>query len=82
MSERNGEAEARVADNVAFAILQREVEVLTEQVAALRQSTQELVDAWKAAGTIVKVVKLAATIVASIGAIFLVFKHGFTRIDV
>lgn len=65
-------------DAVTIAVLQAEVVQLRDEVKELSDSTRALVEAWNAAGGIVKFVKWLSTLVAAIGTVYLFVKHGFT----
>lgn len=70
----------RQEDIVSLALLQLEVEQLRGEVAELSASTKALVEAWNAAGSVVKFVKWVSTFVAAIGTVYLFFKgFGFTK---
>lgn len=67
------------SDAVNIALLQRDVEVLTENVKELTKKTDDLVQAWTAAGKLVGFVKWLASLVAAVGILWLFVRHGFSR---
>jgi hypothetical protein len=66
-------------DAVAIAALEEQVRELRDDVEDLARSTKALVDAWNTATGMVKFVKLLATLVAAVGAIYVFFAHGFSK---
>lgn len=61
-----------------FATLQAELEELREDVKDLTKSTKALVEAWNTATNVVKFVKVLATIMAALSAVYFYITHGFT----
>lgn len=59
-----------------MATLEAKMEQQIQELDGLRSDIRELVDAWKAAGAMVAMVKTAAAIVLSIGVIIGAFKFG------
>jgi alkylhydroperoxidase/carboxymuconolactone decarboxylase family protein YurZ len=57
--------------------LRVEVEMLRDEVAELNRSTKALVDAWNAANSLVRFVKVLASIAAAVSAIYFFVRHGF-----
>lgn len=66
-------------DILSLALLQVKVEKLSEEVVELTASTKALVEAWNAAGGVVKFVKWLSTLVAAIGSLWLVIRFGFGK---
>lgn len=60
-------------------ITKAEFDRLEEKVTGLVTDTRALVDAWNAAGGLVKFVKLIATLMTALGGIWLILTHGFNR---
>lgn len=65
-----------MATDERVAVLEEKVERLSEEIDGLRSAVRELVDAWKAAGAMVALVKTAAAIVLAVGVIVGAFKFG------
>lgn len=67
-------------DAVTLAVLKTEFEAfrdeMREETRAIKESTDELVKAWNAAGTFIKAVKLLSTLIAAVGAMWLFIKTG------
>lgn len=63
------------------AVLEEKVERLSEEIDGLRSDVRELVDAWKAAGAMVSLVKTAAAIVLAVGVIVGAFKFGINPVE-
>ncbi len=59
-----------------IAALEAKLEQQIKEIDGLRSDVRELVDAWKAAGAMVSLVKTAAAIVLSVGVILGAFKLG------
>ncbi len=59
-----------------MATLEAKLEQQIKEIDGLRSDVRELVDAWKAAGAMVSLVKTAAAIVLSVGVILGAFKLG------
>lgn len=66
---------------VEIALLKAEVEGLNAKLDTLSADVRELVDAWKAAGTMVGFIKTVAAIVVSVSLIAGAFKYGITPGD-
>lgn len=62
--------------DVEIALLKNEVEGLNLKVDQLSTDVRELVDAWKAAGTLVAFVKTVAAVVLAVSVIIGAFKFG------
>lgn len=62
--------------DVEIALLKNEVEGLNQKVDQLSTDVRELVDAWKAAGTLVAFVKTVAAVVLAVSVIVGAFKFG------
>lgn len=61
----------------SIAELQRDVSDLRDEVKELNAATKELVEAWRAAGSLVKFVKWASTFVTAIGILWIAARHFF-----
>ena len=59
-----------------MATLEAKLEQQIKEIDGLRSDVRELVDAWKAAGAMVALVKTAAAIVLAVGVIIGAFKFG------
>jgi len=59
-----------------MATLEAKMEQQIQELDGLRSDVRELVDAWKAAGAMVALVKTAAAIVLAVGVIVGAFKFG------
>ena len=59
-----------------LATLETKIEQQTKEIDGLRSDVRELVDAWKAAGAMVALVKTAAAVVLAVGVIIGAFKFG------
>ncbi len=59
-----------------MATLEAKMEQQIQELDGLRSDVRELVDAWKAAGAMVSLVKTAAAIVLAVGVIVGAFKFG------
>ena len=59
-----------------MATLEAKMEQQIKEIDGLRSDVRELVDAWKAAGAMVALVKTAAAIVLAVGVIVGAFKFG------
>ena len=59
-----------------MATLEAKLEQQIKEIDGLRSDIRELVDAWKAAGAMVALVKTAAAVVLAIGVIVGAFKFG------
>ena len=59
-----------------MATLEAKLEQQIKEIDGLRSDVRELVDAWKAAGAMVALVKTAAAVVLAIGVIVGAFKFG------
>ena len=59
-----------------MATLEAKMEQQIKEIDGLRSDVRELVDAWKAAGAMVSLVKTAAAIVLAVGVIVGAFKFG------
>ena len=59
-----------------MATLEAKLEQQIKEIDGLRSDVRELVDAWKAAGAMVALVKTAAAIVLAVGVIVGAFKFG------
>lgn len=57
-----------------IALIQQDVEALANRMAAMEKSIADLVNAWRAAGTLVSFVKWAAGVVTACAILFGVFK--------
>lgn len=66
---------------VEIALLKQEVEGLNTKLDTLSADVRELVDAWKAAGTMVGFVKTVAAIVVAVSVIIGTLKFGVTPGD-
>lgn len=66
---------------VEIALLKAEVEGLNAKLDSLQSDVRELVDAWRAAGTMVGFIKTVAAIVVSVSLILGAFKYGITPGD-
>jgi hypothetical protein len=66
-------------DILSLATMKAEIEQLRGEVAELTDSTRALVEAWNAAGSFIKFVKLISTLLAAIAAIWLFVTHGFGK---
>lgn len=62
--------------DVEIALIKKEIEQCNREVLELRNDVRELVDAWKAAGTMLSFVKTAAAIVLAISIIMGAWKFG------
>ena len=59
-----------------LATLETKIEQQTKEIDAMRVDIRELVDAWKAAGALVSLVKTAGAVVLSLGVIVGAWKFG------
>lgn len=59
-----------------MATLEAKMEQQIQELDGLRSDVRELVDAWKAAGALVSLVKTAAAVVLAVGVIVGAFKFG------
>ena len=59
-----------------MATLEAKLEQQIKEIDGLRSDVRELVDAWKAAGALVALVKTAAAVVLAVGVIIGAFKFG------
>ena len=59
-----------------MATLEAKLEQQIKEIDGLRSDVRELVDAWKAAGALVALVKTAAAVVLAVGVIVGAFKFG------
>ena len=59
-----------------MATLEAKMEQQIQELDGLRSDIRELVDAWKAAGALVSMVKTAAAVVLAVGVIVGAFKFG------
>ena len=59
-----------------LATLETKIEQQTKEIDAMRVDIRELVDAWKAAGALVSLVKTAGAVVLSLGVIIGAWKFG------
>lgn len=59
-----------------LATLETKIEQQTKEIDGLRGDVRELVDAWKAAGVMVSLVKTTAAVVMAIGVIIGAWKFG------
>lgn len=59
-----------------MATLEAKLEQQIKEIDGLRSDIRELVDAWKAAGAMVSLVKTAAAVVLAVGVIIGAFKFG------
>lgn len=59
-----------------MATLEAKMEQQIQELDGLRSDVRELVDAWKAAGAMVALVKTAAAVVLAVGVIIGAFKFG------
>ena len=59
-----------------MATLEAKLEQQIKEIDGLRSDVRELVDAWKAAGAMVALVKTAAAVVLAVGVIIGAFKFG------
>lgn len=59
-----------------LATLEAKIEQQTKEIDGLRGDVRELVDAWKAAGAMVALVKTAAAVVLAVGVIVGAFMFG------
>ncbi len=59
-----------------MATLEAKLEQQIKEIDGLRSDVRELVDAWKAAGAMVALVKTAAAVVLAVGVIVGAFKFG------
>lgn len=64
--------------DVEIALLKREIEQCNEKLDRLTDDVASLVDAWKAAGVLVSVVKSAAALVLAFGVIIGAWKFGIS----
>lgn len=64
---------------VSLAVLQVEMEQVKAELAANTEATKELIAAWNAAGKVIAFIKLCASLIAALGAIWLFMKTGFTK---
>lgn len=64
---------------VAIALLQQDVRELKAAVEQQAAETKALVEAWKAATGVVKFMKLLATVIAAVSAIWLFLVHGIPK---
>lgn len=62
--------------DIEVALLKQEVEGLNAKLDALSGDVRELVDAWKAAGTLVAFVKTVAAVVVAVTVLIGAFKYG------
>ena len=61
-----------------MATLEAKLEQQIKEIDGLRSDVRELVDAWKAAGAMVALVKTAAAVVLAVGVIVGAFKFGIS----
>ena len=61
----------------SIAELQADVGALRVEVKELTTATKDLVEAWKAAGSVVKFVKYASTLVTALGILWVGARHFF-----
>ena len=61
-----------------MATLEAKMEQQIQELDGLRSDVRELVDAWKAAGAMVALVKTAAAVVLAVGVIVGAFKFGIS----
>lgn len=66
-------------DHADIAVLQEQVKKLSADVEALTASTKELIEAWRAAGTVVRLVKLLAAMATAVSAIFAAWHFSATK---
>lgn len=66
---------------VEFALLKKQVEGLDAKIDGLQSDMRELVEAWRAAGTLVGFVKTIAAVVLSVSVILGALKFGITPGD-
>lgn len=64
-----------VTQKVQIALLEKEVSDLKNEVSALNTSVKELVDAWKAANSLLRFVRILGVTAAAVSAIVALF-HG------
>jgi len=69
-------SERQIEDIITLHVLKAEVDQLREEVRALNKSSTELVQAWNAAGNVVRFVKWLSSFVIAIGALYLFIKAG------
>lgn len=67
--------------DVEIALLKKEVESLNGKLDTLSADVRELVDAWKAAETMVGFVKTVAAVVVALSLILGTIKLGFTGVE-
>lgn len=63
-------------DDISLAIVRVEVRQLSKDVEDLTAATKELVEAWKAAGKLVALVKWVAGLVTALSALWVAFHYG------
>ncbi len=64
-----------------MATLEAKMEQQIQELDGLRSDVRELVDAWKAAGAMVALVKTAAAVVLAVGVIVGAWKFGLPKPD-
>lgn len=62
--------------DVEIALIKKELENCNRELTELRTDVRELVEAWKAAGALLSLVKTAAAVVLSVGVIIGAWKFG------
>ena len=62
--------------DIEIALMKAHIEQMQKDVSEIKASVSDLVDAWKAAGAIVVLVKTAAAVVLALGVIVGAFKFG------
>lgn len=62
--------------DVEIALIKKELENCNRELTELRTDVRELVEAWKAAGVLLSLVKTAAAVVLSVGVIIGAWKFG------
>jgi hypothetical protein len=65
-----------MAERITLAGVHADVMALRKEVAASTAATRQLVEAWNAARTTVTFVKWVSGLVAALGVIWYVFRHG------
>ena len=62
--------------DIEIALMKAHIEQMQKDVSEIKASVSDLVDAWKAAGAMVVLVKTAAAVVLALGVIVGAFKFG------
>jgi len=62
--------------DIEIALMKAHIEQMQKDVSEIKASMSDLVDAWKAAGAMVVLVKTAAAVVLALGVIVGAFKFG------